>query len=114
MPDLSHRTPPPAARPDDQDQITIGPGVQDADIGDEIVLLHPEDGGYFSLNETGARLWRELGTAAAPRAEVVRRAAGALCAEWLIDRAQAELDLHELLDQLLRRRLVAVAPRPAP
>jgi hypothetical protein len=114
MPDPSHQTSPPASRPDDHDEITIGPGVQDADIGGEIVLLHPEDGSYFALNETGAQLWRELGATAVPRAAAVRHAAEAICAQWLIDRDQAELDLHELLDDLLHRGLVAVAPRRRP
>jgi len=114
MPNPSHQTSPPTDRPDDHDEIMIGPGVHDADIGGEIVLLHPQDGSYFALNETGAQLWRELGATAVPRAAAVRRAAEAICSQWLIGRDQAELDLHELLDDLLRRGLVAVTPRHRP
>ncbi|ONH24007.1 PqqD family protein [Pseudofrankia asymbiotica] len=103
----------PPPRPDDLDEVRIGPGVHNADLDDEIVLLHPADGSYFALNETGAYLWRQLGTAAVPRGAAVRRAAAAVTDRWLVEASEAERDLHELLDELLRRGLVVLAPQPA-
>ncbi|MBL7491214.1 PqqD family protein [Frankia sp. AgB1.9] len=100
-------------RADDHDEVRIGPGVQAADIGGEIVLLHPDDGAYFALNETGAQLWRQLGPTGVPRGAAIRRAAATVSDGWLIDQPHAEHDLRELLDELARRRLVTVTPRPA-
>jgi hypothetical protein len=85
-------------------------GVHDADIGGEIVLLHPDDGAYFALNETGAHLWRQLGPEATPRADAIRRATDTLTARWPVDGDQATADLRELLDELIDRGLVDVAP----
>ena len=102
-----------ARRPDD-DEVRIGPGVQDADIGGEIVLLDPHDGAYFALNESAAHLWRQLSPHGVARGLAVRRAAAAVTRECRVDEPTAERDLRELLDELVRRRLVAVTPRPAP
>jgi hypothetical protein len=116
--DHAHQRPPgggpSAGQPNDHDEIRIAPGVQAADIGGEIVLLHPQDGAYFALNETGAQLWRQLVAGAVPRGAAVRRAAAAVTDGWLVEAPHAERDLRELLDELARRRLVAVTPRPAP
>jgi len=101
-------------RPGDHDEIRIGPGVQEADIGGEVVLSHPQDGSYFALNETGAHLWRRLGTTGVPRGAAIRAAAAAISEIWRIEAPRAEQDLRELLDELARRRLVAVIPRSAP
>jgi len=103
-----------ADRPGDHDEIRIEPGVQEADIGGEVVLRNPQDGSYFALNETGAHLWRQLGTTGVPRGAAIRAAAAAISEIWLVEAPRAEHDLRELLDELARRRLVAVTPRPAP
>ncbi|WP_084011256.1 PqqD family protein [Pseudofrankia sp. DC12] len=116
MPDASQQAPagPGPARADDHDEIRIGPGVQAADIGGEIVLLHPDDGAYFALNETGAQLWRQLSPTWVPRGAAVRQAAATVSDGWLVEAPHAERDLSEPLDELARRRLVKVTPRPAP
>ncbi|OHV36071.1 MULTISPECIES: PqqD family protein [Pseudofrankia] len=100
--------------PTDHDEIRVAPGVQVADLQGEIVLLHPDDGTYFALNETGAHLWRQLGASAVPRGAAVRRAALSIAAEWRVDPPRAEADLRELLDELLSRRLATTTPCQSP
>src|SRR6185369_16320588 len=55
-----------------------------------------------------------LGTTGVPRGAAIRAAAAAISEIWLVEAPRAEHDLRELLDELARRRLVAVTPRPAP
>ncbi|MBE3206498.1 PqqD family protein [Frankia sp. CH37] len=86
--------------------IEVRRDVLAADLGEEIVLLHPEDGSYFALNETGARLWRLLGDGPVAEDVVAVRVAGELAAGWTVDQPTAKADARALLAALVERGLV--------
>ncbi|EIV96223.1 PqqD family protein [Frankia sp. QA3] len=89
--------------------IQVRAGVLAADLGEEIVLLHPDDGAYFSLNETGTQLWRLL--CAGPVAEntLIGAVADQLAAGWMVERRTAESDARALLAELAECGLVTGA-----
>lgn len=89
--------------------IQVRASVLAADLGEEIVLLHPDDGAYFALNETGAQLWRLL--RAGPLAEdtLTGTVAEQLAAGWMVDRRTAEDDVRALLAELAECGLVTGA-----
>ncbi|SBW22531.1 hypothetical protein FDG2_2776 [Candidatus Protofrankia californiensis] len=89
--------------------IQVRAGVLAADLGEEIVLLHPDDGAYFALNETGGQLWRLL--CAGPVAEdtLTEAVAEQLAAGWMVDRRTAEDDVRALLAELAECGLVTGA-----
>jgi Coenzyme PQQ synthesis protein D (PqqD) len=73
---------------------------------DGVVVLNPNDGNYFSLDEVGGRVW-ELADGQLTVAEI----AGVLAEEYDAPTAQIGRDVAELLDELSSEGLVA---DPAP
>jgi hypothetical protein len=69
--------------------------------GDELVLLQLERGVYFTLNETGARLWEAIGEGAT--AGALR---DALVASFEVAPEEAWNDVVELLGELADEALV--------
>lgn len=78
-----------------------------ADFAEEVVILHREQGVYYSLNSVGAFVWQRL---AQPIS--VARLREALAAEYDVDPAQLEADLQALLQELCAHGLVDLS-RPA-
>jgi Coenzyme PQQ synthesis protein D (PqqD) len=76
--------------------------VQWRRMGDEVVILDLRTARYFSLNETGTRLW-SLIVAGASADRLVEELVGA----WAVDRAAAERDVEAFLASLRDRDLVA-------
>jgi hypothetical protein len=70
---------------------------------DEAVLVHLESGNYYSLNETGAIVWKWV-EAGLSRETLIARAQAA----WDGDPAQIETAVSTLLDELLEERLVVL------
>jgi Coenzyme PQQ synthesis protein D (PqqD) len=68
---------------------------------DSLLLLDPESGRYYTLDEVGARIW-ELCDGDQSIADIVSR----LCDEYDAQPADVESDTRELLDELVRERLV--------
>jgi hypothetical protein len=75
--------------------LTFHAEVSTAETDYGMVLLDERDGRYWQLNPTGALVVRLLRDGATPAA-----AAHALAEEFRADRAQAEHDVHALLDGL--------------
>lgn len=73
--------------------------------GDEgVVLLDPEDGQYFALDETGGRVWLlcDGSRSASDIAAVLEQ-------EYDVTAEEARSDVLELLKELADERLVSVA-----
>jgi coenzyme PQQ synthesis protein D (PqqD) len=69
---------------------------------DSLILLNPDSGQYFTLDEVGARVW-ELCDGSHPVAEVV----STLHAEYDAPVKSIQTDVLELLEDLAREQLVA-------
>ena len=80
--------------------VAIAERVLTADIGDEIVLLMPGGGEYFSLNSTAAQLWRELRYGPIGPQALVRHTATVVSDRWGGAPAQIEAELTELVSDL--------------
>ena len=77
----------------------------EAEIDDELVGLDVEEGTCFGFNATATRVWSLLET---PRR--VSELRDALLAEYDVDAAQCEHELHELLRALEQDRLIEIEP----
>ncbi len=75
------------------------------ETSDGLVLLDPDGGEYFALNEVGARVW-ELCDGARTVTEVV----GVLAEEFEAPSEVIRDDVLELLEELAAERLVTEAP----
>ena len=77
------------------------PGIAARKIGAETVVVSPESGKVFVLNQTGGLIWelcdgtRSLGELARPLAD-----------QFGVSLEQARSDVKELVDALAQRRLV--------
>jgi hypothetical protein len=82
---------------------TISPDAAFAAVEDGAVVLHMGTKRYYSLNETGAFVWRRLEGGIA-RAEIVAQ----LVDEYDVGIAEAEMAVARLLDELLQESLIRV------
>lgn len=73
---------------------------------EELLLLDPEDGSYYALEEVGARIW-ELCDGNRLASDI----AATLEAEFDAQPDEIRADLLELLDELSGRKLVVDAAR---
>jgi Coenzyme PQQ synthesis protein D (PqqD) len=69
--------------------------------GDTVILLTPDSGEYFTLNEVGGRIW-ELADGSRSVAEIV----GLLAEEYDAPLDEIQADALEVLSQLAEERLV--------
>jgi Coenzyme PQQ synthesis protein D (PqqD) len=69
---------------------------------DALILLNPEDGQYFTLDEVGARVW-ELCDGTQRVADLI----ATIHAEYDAPLETIQADILELLDDLAREKLVA-------
>jgi hypothetical protein len=76
------------------------PDVVTTDLGSEVILLDPRNGGMFSLNEVGRRVWLALPTHSS------RRLAELISSEFDVLPALAEADIERLLSALESAGLV--------
>ena len=71
-------------------------------VDDEVVLLNLDTGHYYSLNESGRRIWELLdGNNSVP--DVVR----VICEEFDVEQKAAVKDVNTLLDELLKEGLAS-------
>ncbi len=80
-----------------------GTHVLSQGVPGKVVLLTPEDGNYFSINEVGARVW-ELCDGARSVAEIIATIAD----EYDAPVETIEVDVRELLEELASQHLVAI------
>jgi coenzyme PQQ synthesis protein D (PqqD) len=84
-----------------QGNVRPDPEVVDTDIDEgEVALLHLGTKTYFSLNVTGARIWRHL-----KQGLSLDEVSSRLQAEFDVDRAQADHSVNRLVDELVRNSL---------
>ena len=70
--------------------------------GDTVILLTPDSGEYFTLNEVGGRIW-ELADGSRSVAEIV----AALAEEYEAPLEEIQADVLEVLGELAEERLVS-------
>jgi coenzyme PQQ synthesis protein D (PqqD) len=70
--------------------------------GETVILLTPDSGEYFTLNEVGGRIW-ELSDGSRSVADI----AGLLVEEYEAPLAEIQADALELLGELAEERLVS-------
>ncbi len=85
-------------------RVARGDSVVWADVEGELVLLRPETGGYFALNETGADLWRLLADGPAAEQDLV----GHLIDGYVVEPSLAAADVRRFLADLETHGLLAV------
>jgi hypothetical protein len=73
------------------------------EFGEEVVLLHLQDGVYYGLEDVGTRIWQLLQQPVSVLA--IREA---LVAEFDVDSARCERDIRRLLTDLVARGLVEI------
>ena len=88
-----------------QERLRRQEGVLAQEAHGQTVLLRLDDGGYYALDEVGAKIW-ELCDGARPVAEIV----AALCAEFDAPEATVRADVLEFIGDLRRERLLVVDP----
>ena len=81
------------------------PGILVRDLAGEAVLLDPEAGIYFGLNEVGTRAWNLFGSGAGATLAAVH---AALAAEYEAPPERIWDDLLALVRELLAHRLAEV------
>lgn len=80
-------------------------GILSQEVQDQTVLLRPDDGGYYALDEAGAMIW-ELCDGHRSLDDVVT----ALCARFDAAREVVAADVLEFVGDLRRERLLVEAP----
>lgn len=83
---------------------TISPDAAFAAVEDGAVVLHMGTKRYYSLNETGAFVWRQLEDGIA-RAEIVAQVVN----EYDVGIAEAEMAVTRLLEELAQESLIHTA-----
>jgi len=86
------------SRPSRSQQVLAQPNAE------SLILLNPEDGQYYTLDEVGARVW-ELCDGTHAVTDVV----SAIYAEYDAPLAAIQGDVVELLDDLTRENLLATS-----
>ena len=74
-----------------------------ANLVDEIVLLEPDSGMYYSLNVVGSRIWELI-----QKPKTVDEIRDVLLAEYEVEPDRCERDLLNLLQDLVNKDLVEV------
>lgn len=85
----------------EQSTVMVTPGLTAADLGGEAVVLDPNTGRYYGLNELGARIF-EL--ARKPRS--VERIMHALLQEYEVEADKLRADLLAFLHEMEQRQLI--------
>lgn len=84
------------------DKVSIPPQVMVRQVGTETVILDLASGGYFGLDEVGARCWQLLSEGLS-----LGECCDRILDEYDAQRDQVESDILLLVEQLAARELVA-------
>lgn len=84
----------------------------DAMVDDDLVFMDVSRGQFYSLRETGIRVWELIGEDATGRTSV-DDVVSALCEEYDVDRKTCLHDIGVLIEELLEAGLVEI-DRTAP
>jgi hypothetical protein len=69
----------------------------------EAVLLNPHTGKYFGMNAVGCSFWEKI-DGHSTVAEIIDQ----LLEEYEVTRSVLEKDLHELIDAMLKKNIIAI------
>jgi hypothetical protein len=92
----------------EQAVVSASDAVLASPLGGEVVLLEPEAGTYYSLNEVGARIWEMIRDPVSVES-IARR----IVEEYDVDPAQCREDVVRLLSELVEHGLAEVRPPDA-
>ncbi|MEM8598313.1 MAG: PqqD family peptide modification chaperone [Bacteroidota bacterium] len=92
----------------EQSTIAVTQGLTAADLGGEAVVLDPNSGRYYGLNELGARIFD---LARKPRS--VEWIMEALLQEYDVEERKLKEDLLAFLHEMEQRQLIEVTDGPA-
>ena len=71
-------------------------------VGDDLVILNPQTGEYYGLNDVGSLIWDRL------QNECTREALiAAVVADYDVDPDEASVDVDELIEQLRAAELIS-------
>ncbi len=73
-------------------------------LNDEVVMMNPESGAYYGLNETASAIW-ELLDKAKPVDFLVAR----LAEDYYVERSQCERDVLDALEYMWHKGLIKIA-----
>jgi hypothetical protein len=76
-------------------ELVLKEGLLIQKVVDELVILEPQSGDYFTLNNMGALMLEKL-----QAGQSTEQIAEHISAEYAVDSAQVSLDLKALLEQL--------------
>lgn len=82
-------------------KVVATPRFVSAEVGEEIILLHLENGIYFGLDTVGARIWRLLETPT-----TVREIEKVLLEEYDVEAERCYEEVLRLLNDLIDEGLV--------
>lgn len=88
----------------EQSTVVAAPGLTAADLGGEAVVLDPNSGRYYGLNELGARIFD---LARKPRS--VGHIKETLLQEYDVEEAKLKNDLLAFLHEMEQRQLIEVS-----
>ncbi len=71
-------------------------------VDDEVVLLNLDSGHYYSLNESGRRIWELL-----DGKNTIPDIVNIICNEFDIEQKKAADDINSLVDDLLKEKLAS-------
>ena len=86
-----------------KDKASVVKDVLASEVEDELVLLNQETGKYFTLDATGARMWKLI--VQNGQLEQVKQA---MLAEYDVEPEQLEQDLLKLVDKLVANALLQI------
>lgn len=86
------------------DRVVPAPEILSSQLAGEAILLDPEGGTYFALNEVAARCWALLAGGTERLGTVHAR----LLEEYDVESAQLWRDLVDLVERLVEEELVRV------
>ena len=84
-------------------------GLIEAEIDDEILALHVEQGVCYGFNVTAARVWTSL-----EQPKRIAELRAELLAEFDVDEETCERELGEIVEALAAQNLVTIAAPPDP
>jgi hypothetical protein len=88
--------------------VSASEAVLASPLGGEVVLLEPEAGTYFSLNEVGARIWEMIRDPVSVES-IARR----IVEEYDVDPIRCREDVLLLLSELVEHGLAEIRPPDA-
>jgi hypothetical protein len=83
--------------------VTVQRRLVSADLGEEVILLHLENGLYFGLGNVGARIWQLLQDPV--KVDEIERV---LLEEYDVDADTCHTEVVDLLNRLVEENLVEV------